>query len=117
MEVTDFSPYGQKIRYLLNLAGIPFQRVDQPAVLPRPDLQALGITYRRIPLLAVGKDIYCDTAAIVNVVQQKLKPVPSGPADKAFEAFSAQLFDSVLRVVPVKLLNDAFKKDRETIFR
>lgn len=33
----------------------------QPVILPRPDLKALGVTYRRIPVLAIGRDIYCDT--------------------------------------------------------
>ncbi|EKG19698.1 hypothetical protein MPH_03009 [Macrophomina phaseolina MS6] len=105
------------MRYLLALAAIEFQRVNQPPVLPRPDLQELGITHRRIPVLAIGKDIYCDTAAITKVVQQKLGSVPAGPAEKAFEAFGARLFDSMLHVVPATVLTETFKRDRETIFR
>ncbi|KAH7025423.1 hypothetical protein B0J12DRAFT_585251, partial [Macrophomina phaseolina] len=111
-----FSPFGQKMRYLLALAAIEYQRVNQPPVLPRPDLQEFGITHRRIPVLAIGKDIYCDTAAITKVVQQKLGSVPAGPAEKAFEAFGARLFDSMLHVVPATVLTETFKRDRETIF-
>ncbi|GME43482.1 putative glutathione s-transferase protein [Neofusicoccum parvum] len=112
----DFSPCGRKIRLLLTLAGLPFQRVDQPPLLPRPDLESLGITYRRIPVVAIGKDIYCDTAAIVDVVQRKFKGLQPTPSDKAFEAFGAQLFNSVLTLVPAESITPAFKKDRETIY-
>ncbi|KAL9634566.1 MAG: hypothetical protein Q9164_004013 [Protoblastenia rupestris] len=34
--------------------------------LPRPDLSALGIQYRRIPLLSIGRSVYCDTRLILQ---------------------------------------------------
>lgn len=40
----EFSPNGVKTRLLLLAAGIPFKRINQPPVLPRPDLERLGIT-------------------------------------------------------------------------
>ncbi|KAK0644873.1 hypothetical protein DIS24_g8431 [Lasiodiplodia hormozganensis] len=112
----DFSPFSQRIRYLLHLSEIEFFRVDQPVVLPRPDLQMLGITYRRVPVLAIGKDVYCDTSTIIAAIQHKLQMVRTGPADKAFEAFATQFFENVLRAVPAKFMNPSFKRDRETIF-
>lgn len=33
----------------------------QPGIMPRPDIAALGIKYRRIPVLAIGRDVYLDT--------------------------------------------------------
>ena len=63
---------GQKTKLLLTASGVPFDRVDQPAVLPRKDLEALGITYRRIPVFAVGKDVYCDSSLIFDLVVEKL---------------------------------------------
>ena len=50
----DGSPYAQKVRMMLDLAGISYKKCDVPVVLPRPQLESLGITYRRIPLLAIG---------------------------------------------------------------
>lgn len=35
-------------------------------ILPRPDLNLLGINYRRIPVMAIGRDIYHDTRLIIN---------------------------------------------------
>ena len=68
----EFSPVGQKTKLLLTAAGVDFERVDVSPVLPRKELEALGITYRRIPLLAVGKDVYCDSSLIIDVVLNKL---------------------------------------------
>ena len=115
------SPYGQKTKNLLALAGVPFQRCEQPVVLPRPDLEALGITYRRIPLLAVGRDVYCDTALIFDVVLNTLASkgaaVPTSPADKAWESWGYQTFLAVLTLAPGAIVDDEkFVKDRETIF-
>jgi glutathione S-transferase len=41
----------------------------QPAYLPRPDLEALNVSYRRIPLLSHGKDMYCDTRLILKKLE------------------------------------------------
>lgn len=68
----EFSPVGQKTKLLLTAAGVPFERVDAPPVLPRKDLENLGITYRRIPVLAIGKDVYCDSSLIFDVVTKGL---------------------------------------------
>ncbi|KAF1354067.1 hypothetical protein EJ07DRAFT_66449, partial [Lizonia empirigonia] len=74
------SPYGQKIRAALAASGISFQRSDQPMVLPRPILEKLDITYRRIPLLTLGKDIYCNTLLIINKLQARYSTLASTPA-------------------------------------
>ena len=59
-----------------------FKRVDAPIVLPRNDLEALGIKYRRIPVLAVGKDVYCDSALMFDLILDKLakKEIPRSAA-------------------------------------
>lgn len=59
-----------------------FSRVDVPPLIPRSDLAELGITYRRVPNLAVGKDIYCDSKVIFDVVLNKLaiRTVPTSAA-------------------------------------
>lgn len=42
----------------------------QPPVLPRPDIDALGVAYRRIPIMAIGRDIYCDTRLILRKLEE-----------------------------------------------
>lgn len=42
----------------------------QPPMLPRPDLKALGITYRRIPLMSIGKDVLVDTRIILSKLEE-----------------------------------------------
>ncbi|KAH6644302.1 hypothetical protein C7974DRAFT_18294 [Boeremia exigua] len=112
----DFSPYSQKIRAALAVAGISFERSDQPLVLPRPILEQLDITYRRIPLLAFGKDIYVDSSLIIDELQSRYNALPTTPADKAFEVFGVQIFASALNVIPTAALTPEFIKDRLTIF-
>ena len=46
----------------------------QPHILPRPDLTRLGVRYRRIPVLSIGKDIYLDTRLILRKLEE-LYPV------------------------------------------
>ena len=114
------SPYGQKVHLLLTAAGISYSELPQPAVLPRPDLEALDITYRRIPLLAVGRDVYADSSAIIDVILNQLggkNKVATSKADKAFEVWGNDTFASVLPLLPPQAVNDpTFSKDRATIF-
>ena len=114
--IIDFSPYGQKVRTALAASGVPFQRSDQPMVLPRPLLSKLDITYRRIPLLALGKDVYADTSLIIDELQARYNKLPTTPADKAYEVFGVQIFATALTVIPTEALTQEFIKDRLTIF-
>lgn len=117
---TEGSPYAQKIRLLLDAAGIPFKRCDQPPVLPRPDLKGLGIRYRRIPVLAIGKDFYGDTSCIIDAIQSQFpsKALPTSPADEAYNAFGSRTFQGALFMIPsLQQVGEYFLKDREGIFR
>jgi glutathione S-transferase len=70
------SPFAEKIRALIGYKGIAWQSVVQPDIMPKADLQALTGGYRRIPVLQIGADVYCDTALIVQVIEG-LHPAPS----------------------------------------
>lgn len=49
-------------------------------ILPRPDLSSLlGIKYRRIPLLSIGKDVYLDTRLILSKLEELDLPSSSQP--------------------------------------
>jgi glutathione S-transferase len=70
------SPFAEKIRALFGYKGIAWQSVLQPDIMPKADLQALTGAYRRIPVLQMGADVYCDTSLIVQVIEA-LHPTPS----------------------------------------
>jgi len=62
------SPYAEKVRLLLGARGLAWRSVSVPNMLPRPELAALAGGYRRIPVLQIGAQVYCDTALIVPVL-------------------------------------------------
>ncbi|KAG6919404.1 hypothetical protein DXG01_006287 [Tephrocybe rancida] len=69
------SPYSVKIDNLLTLKRIPYQKVNVSPVLPRPEItDLLGLTYRRIPVLAIGNDVYCDTSLIASTLERRFPP-------------------------------------------
>ncbi|KMO42396.1 hypothetical protein VQ03_10785 [Methylobacterium tarhaniae] len=71
-----FSPYAEKIRLALGIKGLDWGSVDVAMMPPRPLLAPLAGGYRRIPVLQVGADIYCDTHAILPALE-RLHPEPS----------------------------------------
>ncbi|RYO87953.1 hypothetical protein DL766_010237 [Monosporascus sp. MC13-8B] len=48
--------------------------------MPRPDLARLGIEYRRIPLLAVGRDVYLDSRLILQKLEELYPPSTAHPS-------------------------------------
>ena len=43
--------------------------------MPRPELsELLGVMYRKIPVLAIGNDVYCDTSLIASVLESRFPP-------------------------------------------
>ena len=71
-----FSPFAEKVRVALGLKGLAWRSVDVPALPPRPLLSPLTGGYRRIPVLQIGADIYCDTNIILPALE-RLFPSPS----------------------------------------
>jgi glutathione S-transferase len=97
----------------------------QPPILPRPDLAKLGIHYRRIPLLSIGRDIYLDTRLIIAKLENLYPSLPrlgaSSPEQKAIERLLESLiidggvFPSAAKLLPTNLplLKDPkFQRDR-----
>lgn len=70
------SPFSEKIRRILAFKKLPWVSVDQPLMMPKPELVALTGGYRRIPVLQIGADVYCDTALIARRLDE-LHPNPS----------------------------------------
>ncbi|MCH4887654.1 glutathione S-transferase family protein [Acidaminobacter sp. JC074] len=62
------SAYSEKIRLMLDIAGLDWLRVDAPTHTNKREVQRLLVEgySRRIPLLQVGADMYCDTDVITH---------------------------------------------------
>jgi glutathione S-transferase len=99
----------------------------QPSILPRPDLEALNIKYRRIPILTIGGDVYCDTRLILQKLEQLFPEGALGSADPDHRAIErllerwtvdAGIFGRAVALIPTNLpnMNDPkFRKDREDL--
>ena len=132
----SLSPWASKIVSYLALRGIPHARCEQPITQPRPDLAALGLHYRRIPVLSVGRDIYCDTLLILEKLEELYPPPPSGSAggykqisatnptelalEKLFEKWTdTVVFKPAAACIPTSLdlmKDEGFQKDREELW-
>jgi glutathione S-transferase len=90
------SPFSEKVRLILGFKGLAWQSVTVPVMLPKPDVVALTGGYRRTPFLQAGADIYCDTALIAQVIEQR-RPSPSlYPTGAPMAPALAQWADSTL---------------------
>jgi glutathione S-transferase len=71
----DLSPFAEKIRLALGVKGLAWRSVQTPMVLPKADHFELTGGYRRVPVLQIGADVYCDTHLITRVLDQ-IQPSP-----------------------------------------
>lgn len=97
----------------------------QPPTLPRQDLNDLGVAYRRIPLMSIGRDVYCDTRLILAKLENKFPEGALGAqqadqkaVEKLLEKWTIDggVFARAAELIPtdMPLLNDPkFTKDRE----
>ncbi len=65
------SPFAEKVRLILGFKGLQWRSVHIPNIMPKPDLTALTGGYRKTPVLQIGADIYCDTALIADVLEER----------------------------------------------
>src|SRR5215469_13176395 len=70
------SPFSEKVRKLFALKHLAWRAVEQPSIMPKPDLVPLTGGYRRIPVLQVGADIYCDSQLIARTLERR-HPTPT----------------------------------------
>jgi glutathione S-transferase len=75
----DLSPYAEKIRLCLGRKGLAWRSVQAPMVMPKPDLVELTGGYRRVPVLQVGADVYCDTHGIARALDRLYPSPPLSP--------------------------------------
>lgn len=98
------SPVSEKIRSALGFKGLAWQSVEQNRLPERPELFAMTGGYRRIPVLQVGADIYCDTQLIFRELEARAPEPSFFPPEHAGIGFGlsrwidGELFELCVRV-------------------
>ena len=72
----DTSPFSEKIKKIFAYKQLAWRAVEQPTIMPKPELTPLTGGYRRIPVLQIGADVYCDTQLIARTLERRY-PQPS----------------------------------------
>ncbi|MFI4965860.1 MAG: glutathione S-transferase family protein [Caulobacterales bacterium] len=116
----DTSPFSEKVRVMLGAKGLSWRSVIQPVIMPKPELVPLTGGYRRIPVLQIGADIYCDTQAILAELESRqARPAVVRGADWAVNLWADRLFFQATVAVVFGEMGDAvpeaFIKDREKL--
>ena len=120
----DTSPFSEKVRICLGIKDLAWSAVDQPVIMPKPDLVPLTGGYRRIPVLQIGADIYCDSQLIVRELDRRFPGKPLYPT--GYEGFAnaveqwcdKSLFQSAVLAIFGTIgdsVDPTFIKDREAL--
>ena len=115
----DTSPFSEKVRLMFGIKGLDWASVIQPVIMPKPDLLPLTGVYRRIPVMQIGADVYCDSQVILAEIERRC-PTPalvSGMdwavnlwADRTwFQASVAVIFSAMGDSVPKEFIADREK--------
>jgi len=96
--------------------------------MPRPDLASIDVKYRRIPIMAIGKDVYVDSRLIISKLESLYPNSALAPstAEQAglrqlFEHYSdSGLFNSAVKLMPYwssnsLVQNETFLDDRQKL--
>jgi glutathione S-transferase len=113
----DTSPFSEKVRLLFGLKGLAWRSVIQPTIMPKPNLVPLTGGYRRIPVLQIGADVYCDTQVIMAEVAARAGGEPMDGVGWAVNLWADRLFFQA--TVPIIFgeieVPRAFIEDREKL--
>lgn len=119
----DTSPFSEKVRLCLGIKGLAWKAVDQPVIMPKPDLVPLTGGYRRIPVMQIGADVFCDSALIVREIERRfagpnLYPGGAGLAAAVEQWADKGIFQAAVIAIFGTLgdgVDPAFIKDREAL--
>ncbi|KAF2171848.1 hypothetical protein M409DRAFT_18081 [Zasmidium cellare ATCC 36951] len=124
------SPYGRRVKAYLTLRNIDHAECIQPPILPRPDLDALGVKYRRSPVMAIGRDVYLDTRLMISKLEEMFPASSQHPGLSSPEtnglaqllqklSIDGSIFQHAVRQIPrdsALMKSPAFQKDRAGFF-
>src|SRR3569623_3425890 len=105
---------------MLGVKWPSLRSVIQPVIMPKPELVPLTGGYRRIPVMQIGADVYCDTQVILAEIEARhpRPPVVRG-ADWAVNLWADRLFFQATVAVVFGEIGDAvpkaFREDREKL--
>lgn len=117
------SPYAEKIRALLGYKNLRWRSVIVPRIAPKPDLIALTGGYRKVPVMQLGADLYCDTRLIAQELERlaaapAIGPLSPGWNDVVEHWVDVNLFGKAVAYTLgaiVDHLDDAFLADRAAL--
>ena len=119
------SPVSEKVRVGLGVKGLSWHSVEQNRLPDRPELFALTGGYRRIPVMQIGADIYCDTQCILREMEARFpEPTffPGGGKGMPYAVSrwtDGALFDQAVRLAfapAVDALPEALVNDRARLY-
>ncbi|ORY81431.1 hypothetical protein BCR37DRAFT_43855 [Protomyces lactucae-debilis] len=120
----EMAPNCQKVLCALSLLQIPYEYVEIPRTLPRPDFAEMSIDYRRTPLLSIESDMYCDTAIIIEKLCDIALHEKTAGEDvdatnhRAYGEFCNSVFPFAVGLLPVEgdaMNSPEFVKDRQEL--
>jgi len=76
------SPHAEKIRLLFGLKNLKWRSVEVPVMMPRPLLSTVLGGFRRIPVMQIGADFYCDTSLICDEIEKRFPSPSLYPSDR-----------------------------------
>lgn len=108
----DTSPFSEKVRLLFGIKGLAWRSVIQPVIMPKPDLIPLTGGYRRIPVMQIGADIYCDSQVILAEIERR-HPTPKvvTGADWAVNLWADRLWFQATVAVVFSEMGDRVPKE------
>jgi glutathione S-transferase len=117
------SPFSEKVRVAFGIKSLAWRSVIQPVIMPKPDLVPLTGGYRKIPVMQIGADVYCDSQIILRELDRRYPEPSLSPQNKGapyglgfwidrqvFQAAVAIIFGEIGDLVP-----EDFKKDRAAL--
>lgn len=120
----DISPFSEKARVAFGIKGLEWFACDEPVIMPKPELVALTGGYRKIPVMQIGADIYCDTQIILRELEKRFpSPTLFPGGDKGLGWGISMWADRVFFQAAVAIIfgggtplaDEAFIKDREKL--
>ncbi|MEO0962284.1 MAG: glutathione S-transferase family protein [Pseudomonadota bacterium] len=118
----DVSPFSEKVRVVFGIKNTEWHAVDQPVIMPKPDLVCLTGGYRKIPVMQIGADIYCDSQVIIRELDRRFPTttLPDGNGLGAALGFwtDREIFQAAVAVIFGGIgdhVDESFKKDREAL--
>ncbi|SJL02100.1 uncharacterized protein ARMOST_05424 [Armillaria ostoyae] len=126
------SPFSVKVDNVLLLKNVPHHKVNVASLLPRPEItELLGLGYRRIPVLAIGNDVY-SSSLICSTLERRFpaakgygtifppKKQGDSPDATLIKIYTKNYVDSVVfplapPLLPWEKFPEAFIKDRSSM--